>query len=163
MFWLQEKLILIKEMFKKCSTDQRFILKEIFFFKSMLYVNLVKERPFSPSKITWSMLSSWTRSRNFCKLGSTYFFFAIGEILSYFFSRNFINPYLKKNDLPIKIEQDSTFDPYFIWSDANSKHRHFNLLIKGFEWKFYILSGLCSVKFFDKMWDKRDFLKITNL
>ena len=85
------------------------------------------------------MLSSWTRSRNFCKLGSTYFFFAIGKILSYFFSRNFINPYLKKNDLPIKIEQDSTFEPYFIWSDANSKHRHFNLLIKGFEWKFYMI------------------------
>ena len=29
MFWLQENLILMKEMFKKCSTDQRFILEEI--------------------------------------------------------------------------------------------------------------------------------------
>ena len=29
MFWLQENLILMKEMVKKCSTDQRFILKEI--------------------------------------------------------------------------------------------------------------------------------------
>ena len=29
MFWLQENLILMKDMFKKYSTDQSFILKEI--------------------------------------------------------------------------------------------------------------------------------------
>ena len=33
MFWLQKNLILMKEMVKKCSTDQRFILKLITSYK----------------------------------------------------------------------------------------------------------------------------------
>ena len=33
MFWLQENLILMKETVNKCSTDQRFIFKEITSYK----------------------------------------------------------------------------------------------------------------------------------
>ena len=85
------------------------------------------------------MLSSWTRSRNFCKLGSTYFFFAIGEILSYFFSRNFINPYLKKKTIdPLKLSKIVLLT-LISYGQMLIQSRHFNLLIKGFEWKFYMI------------------------
>ena len=40
MFWLQENLILMKEMSKKFSTDQRFILKEITFLQNPYFKNI---------------------------------------------------------------------------------------------------------------------------